>query len=156
MRVFGGLSELSELSLEMAARACPGAARALEMAARACPGATRALEMAAQACPGAAGALEMAARASFGVHSALEKAARAGFRVAKAFEMAAQACSRASESPERLKRLLKHPEQPARSKWLLEVAFEIAVRRIYARCHETLLHYALLCIARAWLCTGSH
>ena len=42
------------------------------------------------------------------------------------------------------------------SKIALEVAFEIAVRRICARCHETLLHYALLCMACAWICTGSH
>ena len=42
------------------------------------------------------------------------------------------------------------------SKIELEVAFEIAVRRICARCHETLLHYALLCMACAWICTGSH
>ena len=42
----------------------PRAARALEMAARACRGAASALEMAAQPCPGAARALEIAARDS--------------------------------------------------------------------------------------------
>ena len=50
-------------ALEMAAKACPGAARALELPVRACCGAARALEMDARACPGATRAFEMDARA---------------------------------------------------------------------------------------------
>ena len=37
-----------------------------------------------------------------------------------------------------------------------QFAFRIAGWRIYARNHKTLLHYALSCIARAWICMGPH
>ena len=47
------LPHRSHWALEMAARACPGAARALKIAARACLGTARGLEMAAPAYSGA-------------------------------------------------------------------------------------------------------
>ncbi len=149
----------SHLALEMAARACPSAARALEMAAGACPNAARALEMAARACPGAASALEMTPRACPGAARVLEMAARARPSAARVLEMAARVCPGAAKALEITARAsfgapsaldisartsFGAPTAFVKAANALEVAFRIAVRRIYARYHETLLHYALV------------
>ena len=85
----------SHFALEMATRACPGAAGALGRAVRACFGAASALKKAAKACSGGANALGMVALAGSASTSALKKTVRARFGAASAFKAAVPAgCSR--------------------------------------------------------------
>ena len=99
------LPHRSHWALEMAARACPGAARALKIAARACLGVARALEMAARP------AWVPTGRSKWPLGPARVPPGRSKWLLRHALE-----------PPERSKWLLEHAlERPERSKWLLEV-----------------------------------
>ena len=82
----------SHLALEMAARACLGAAGVSGRAVWACFGVARALKMAAQSRQCSHLALEIASRACPGAGGAPGRAVWACFGVARALKTAAQSC----------------------------------------------------------------
>ena len=120
------------LALEMAARACTGAAEHSEGLFRACFGAARALKMGALACPGAA--------------SALKKAAQACFDAARALKMAILACSGATSAlkkPARARFSATECAQRGCSSLLFEITIQKCWSRLYSALrHCTLLHFA--------------
>ena len=99
------LPHRSRLALEMAARACPGAAGALGRAFLACFGVASALKMAAQACPGPARVLLERSKAPFWLASASPVRSKWPLKPAplppmrsRALKMAAQACPGAANA----------------------------------------------------------